>query len=117
MAPIFFDYPRTESGLKKVHMAIAVLETYFKRGATKYAAGDNLTLADLALVSATICLEGVDISLDAYPLVSQWYAMFKQDHADLWAIAEGGMREIADFNKNPPNLSHMKHPIHPVRKA
>lgn len=116
MAPIFFDYPRTAHGLQKVHIAIAALESYLRSGATKYAAGDTLTLADLALVSATVCLEAVGISLDAYPLVSQWYAMFKKDHGELWTIAEGGLREIADFNKTPPNLSHMKHPIHPVRK-
>lgn len=116
MAPIFFDYPRTELGLKKVHMALATFETYLKRGATKYAAGNEITLADLALVAATICLEATDIPLDGYPLVAEWYTTFKREHADLWAIAEAGMREIADFNKNPPNLSHLKHPIHPVRK-
>lgn len=115
MAPIFFDFPRTESGLKKLHMALAVLETYLQRGATKYAAGDNLTLADLALISSTICVAGLDISLDAYPLVSQWYEMFKKDHPELWAIADEGLRVLAALNKNPPNMSHVKNPLHPVR--
>lgn len=116
MAPIFFDYPRNEMGLKKVHIALATFEKYLTTSKTKYAAADTLTLADFALASATLCLEGIDFSLNEYPLIKKWYETFKTEYPNLWAIGAGGMKEIAEFNKNPPNLSHMNHPIHPVRK-
>ncbi|XP_055699212.1 glutathione S-transferase 1-1 [Phlebotomus papatasi] len=116
MAPIFFDYQRTPIGLKKLNMSLEAFETYMKRSGTKYAAADYLTIADFPLVTATLCLEAINFSLDEYTLVKAWYANFKKEYPDLWAIGEGGMKEIAEFEKNPPDLSRMVHPIHPMRK-
>uniref|UniRef100_A0A1B0CHI4 glutathione transferase n=1 Tax=Lutzomyia longipalpis TaxID=7200 RepID=A0A1B0CHI4_LUTLO len=112
----FFDYPRTPIGLKKLNISLATFETYLKRSGTKYAAADHLTIADFPLVTATLCLEAIGFSLDEYPLVKAWYGNFKQQHPDLWAIGEAGMKEITEFEKNPPDLSGMNHPIHPIRK-
>lgn len=117
MAPIFFAYERTPLGLKKVHIALSTFETYLERGSTKYAAGDNLTIADFSLVPALMCLEAISIDFDQYKLVKQWYDTFKKEYPDLWAITETGMVEITEFEKNPPNLSHMNHPIHPAKKV
>lgn len=116
MAPIFFDYQRTPLGLKKMKMAIDVFETYLKKEKTKYAAGDSLTIADFPLVTATMCLEAIEFQLGPWPCVEKWYKNFKQQHPELWEIAAGGMKEISEFEKNPPDLSHMDHPIHPTRK-
>lgn len=116
MAPIFFDYPRSPLGVKKVNIALEAFETYLRLGNTKYAAGNNVTIADFALVAGTIPLEGIDFDLKDYPLVQKWYATFKSEQPELWAIADGGLKEIAFFEKNPPDLSAMDHPIHPVRK-
>ncbi|KAF2881599.1 hypothetical protein ILUMI_24574 [Ignelater luminosus] len=116
MAPIFFDYKRTPLSLKKTEIALDVFNTYLQRLGTKYAAGDNLTIADLQLVTATMCLEAINFDLSPYPLVAKWYETFKKEYPELWAITEGGMKEITEFEKNPPDLSHMDHPIHPVRK-
>ncbi|XP_011197016.1 uncharacterized protein Gst1_1 isoform X1 [Zeugodacus cucurbitae] len=116
MAPIFFDYQRTDMSLKKVNNALSVFETYLRDGATKYAAADFLTIADLGLVSATMCLEAINFDFSPYPLVQKWYETFKLEKPELWEIANGGMQEIAEFEKNPPDLSHMKHPFHPTRK-
>lgn len=77
---------------------------------------DNLTIADFPLITATMCLEAIGFDITPYPLVVKWYENFKKAHPDLWSITEAGMREIAEFEKNPPDLSHMVHPIHPVRK-
>lgn len=77
---------------------------------------DNLTIADFPLVTATMCLEAIGFQLDSWPYVVKWYENFKQKHPDLWEIAAGGMREISHFEKHPPDLSDMDHPIHPVRK-
>lgn len=116
MAPIFFDYERTELGLKKVKNALTVFETYLERLGTKYAAGHNVTIADFALVSATLCLEAISFDLSPYPLITKWYNNFKQEFPDLWAIANAGMQEITEFEHNRPDLSHMNHPFHPTRK-
>lgn len=116
MAPIFFDYPRGEMGLKKVNMALVAFETYLKTSQTKYAAGDQLTIADIALVAGTLPLEGIGLSLKDYPLVEKWYATFKQEYPELWEIGDAGAKEIAAFEKNPPDLSKLNHPLHPARK-
>uniref|UniRef100_A0A182XGN4 glutathione transferase n=1 Tax=Anopheles quadriannulatus TaxID=34691 RepID=A0A182XGN4_ANOQN len=117
MAPIFFDYERTAIGLKKLHLALAAFETYLQRTGTKYAAGSGLTIADFPLVTSVMCLEAIGFGLgERYPKVQAWYDGFKQAHPSLWAIAAKGMEEIAEFEKNPPDLTGMVHPIHPIRK-
>uniref|UniRef100_A0A182S902 glutathione transferase n=1 Tax=Anopheles maculatus TaxID=74869 RepID=A0A182S902_9DIPT len=117
MAPIFFDYQRTEMGLKKLNRALAAFETYVKRAGTKYVAGNGLTIADFPLVTSIMCLEAIAFDVgENFPNVQKWYTGFKQAHPKLWTIAEKGMEEIADFEKNPPDLTAMVHPIHPIRK-
>ncbi|XP_033225227.1 glutathione S-transferase 1 [Belonocnema kinseyi] len=117
MAPIFFDYERTPLGLKKVKMSLDVFETYLKQSKSSYAAGNALTIADFPLITATMCLEAIDFKLGSWALVEKWYNNFKTKYPDLWEIAAGGMSEISQFEKNPPDLSHMDHPIHPIRKT
>lgn len=116
MAPIFFDYPRNEHGQKKVYIALNALETYLARGGTKYAACNELTIADFPLIASTMCLEAIGFKFDDYPLIVKWYETFKNENPKLWEITAGGMKEITAFNENPPDLSHMNHPIHPIRK-
>ncbi|KAJ6637018.1 Glutathione S-transferase 1, isoform D, partial [Pseudolycoriella hygida] len=116
MAPIFFDYPRNELGQKKVYIALKAFETYLERGDTKYAASNELTIADFPLITSTMCLEAIDFKFDGYQLIVNWYETFKAEHPKLWDITAAGMKEIQEFNKNPPDLSHMNHPIHPIRK-
>lgn len=119
MAPIFFDYGflRGELGKKKVELALNAFETYLKNSNTKYAAGDNLTIADCALVAGTIPLEAIGYKFDHYPLVTKWYNTFKSENAGLWEIAKSGLDEIAEYEKNPPDLSKLNHPLHPPRKT
>lgn len=108
--------PRDELALKKVNLALAAFETYLSKGQTKYAAADHLTIADLGLVAGTLSLESIGFSLKDYPLVEKWYATFKQEYPELWAIANEGMQVIADFEKSPPDLSKLNHPLYPKRK-
>lgn len=134
MAPIFFAYERTPLSLKKTHIALSNFNTYLQRQGTKYAAAgtiliqntfyylliynilDHITIADFQLVTATMCLEAINFDISKYPLIKNWYATYKKEYPELWEIVEGGMKEISEFEKNPPDLSHMEHPIHPVRK-
>nr|XP_023027125.1 glutathione S-transferase 1 [Leptinotarsa decemlineata]7RKA_A Chain A, glutathione S-transferase u1 [Leptinotarsa decemlineata]7RKA_B Chain B, glutathione S-transferase u1 [Leptinotarsa decemlineata] len=116
LAPMFFDYQRTPLGLKKTHIALDNFNTYLKLLGKKYAAGETVTIADFQLVTATMCLEAINFDISPWPLVENWYDTYKLEHPTLWKIVEGGMKELEAFEKNPPDLSHMDHPIHPVRK-
>lgn len=116
MAPIFFDYPRGDMGKKKVELALNAFETYLKTTKTKFATGDNVTIADIALCAGTLPLEAIGYKFDHYPLVSAWYVAFKKECPELWAIGQAGVDEIAAFELNPPDLSKLNHPLHPPRK-
>ncbi|XP_031636614.1 glutathione S-transferase 1-1 [Contarinia nasturtii] len=116
MAPIFFDYPRSDMGKKKVELALNAFETYLKNTNTKYAAGDNMTIADCALAAGTLPLEAIGYKFDHCPLVTKWYNTFKSENASVWEIGQAGLDEIADFEQNPPDLSKLNHPLHPARK-
>nr|CAI5869957.1 unnamed protein product [Callosobruchus analis] len=67
-------------------------------------------------ISDVLSVIAINFDISGYPLVKKWYETYKKEYPDLWKIVEGGMKEIAEFEKNPPDLSHMEHPIHPVRK-
>lgn len=116
MAPIFFDYPRSDMGKKKVEIALNAFETYLKTTNTKYATGDNVTIADIALAAGTLPLEAIGYKFEHYPLVTNWYNTFKRENPELWEIAQAGVDEIAGFEQNPPDLSKLNHPLHPPRK-
>lgn len=77
---------------------------------------ENLTIADLLLVSATMCLEAISMDLSSYPAVQKWYDTFKTEYPSLWTIAEGALKELKYFNEIPPKFPHLQHPVHPVRK-
>ncbi|XP_058127975.1 glutathione S-transferase 1 [Anopheles ziemanni] len=118
MAPIFFDYQRTDIGLKKLNLALEAFETYLKKSGSTYVAGDSVTIADFPLVASVMCLEAIEFDVSGkYPTVFKWYSGFKTAYPKLWAIAAKGMEEIAEFEKNPPDLTGMVHPIHPIRKV
>jgi len=117
LAPIFFEYPRNEAGLKRVHAALGVFEEYLKRVGKKYVVADHVTIADFALISSMICMEGIGSSFDQFPKVTAWYENFKRENPEEWGVAEEAMKVIQDIEKNPPDLSKLNHPVHPVRKT
>ncbi|KAJ2947377.1 hypothetical protein O0L34_g17144 [Tuta absoluta] len=116
MAPIFFDYERSPLGLKKVHMALDVFETYLTRLGGSYAAGDQLTIADFPLFNSTMTLEAIDFDFSKYAKVQKWYDEFKKNYPELWKISEAAMKEIQHFAANPPEITYV-HPIHPIRNV
>nr|AVT42196.1 glutathione S-transferase u1 [Lissorhoptrus oryzophilus] len=116
VAPIFFDYPKTPKGLRKLMIALENLNTYLQLTGTKYVATDNLTIADIQLATSTACLEVINFDLSDYKRIQQWFETYKEENPDLWEILEAGVGELVEFSKNPPDLSHMDHPIHPIRQ-
>lgn len=117
LAPIFFEYPRNAMGLKRVHMALEVFEEYLKRNGTKYVAADHVTIADFSLIASVVCLEGIAFPFDKFARVKTWYETFKKENPDVWGVADDVVKIIQEIEKNPPDLSKLNHPIHPVRKT
>lgn len=69
--PIMRGSPADPEKFKKVEDSLEVFDKFLEN--TKYAAGDNLTIADYALVStySTILQSGMDFS--GYKNVTRWY--------------------------------------------
>uniref|UniRef100_A0A336LSK7 glutathione transferase n=1 Tax=Culicoides sonorensis TaxID=179676 RepID=A0A336LSK7_CULSO len=116
MAPIFWDFQRTPEGLKKLNICLNTFETYLKTTNTKYVAGNQLTIADFPLVTSMVCLEAIKFKLDSFPLIKTWYETFKKEYPALWEICAEGMKVIEHFEKNPPDLTHLNHPLFPAKK-
>ncbi|VVC90671.1 unnamed protein product [Leptidea sinapis] len=70
-----------------------------------------------AIVNHRLCfnLSTYYANISAYTIY-EWYSNFKKDNPDLWKISEDAMKEIKHFIANPPDLTHLNHPIHPARK-
>lgn len=117
LAPIFYDYKRTELGLKRVHNALKILEIYLQQSTHNYVANTmTLTIADIALFCSTLCLEVIQFDLKPYVNVYKWYSDFKIQQPKLCNLADEVLKELKAFEANPPDLSHINHPLHPIRK-
>ncbi|CAH1635569.1 unnamed protein product [Spodoptera littoralis] len=115
--PVYFKYERTPEVLKRVHRALDLFETYLERENTSYAAANHLTIADFPLINATMAMEVTDFDFSKYKRITKWYNDFKKNQPKLWSITAEGMRLMRKCVENPPDLSHLNHPIHPARKA
>ncbi|XP_025830753.1 glutathione S-transferase 1-like [Agrilus planipennis] len=72
---IFAGAPKDEAKLEKCKQAVKFLDTFLE--GQNYAVGNNLTLADLSLVSTVSTYEAVDFDLSPYKNVQKWYAKVK----------------------------------------
>lgn len=62
-----------------------------------------------------MCLEAINFDITDYKFITEWYTNYKQENPKLWQIVETGMKEFAGYVKNPPDLSHINHPLHPTK--
>ncbi|KAL0832353.1 hypothetical protein ABMA28_001786 [Loxostege sticticalis] len=72
---VFAGAPADEALLKKLEEALSFFDTFLD--GQKYAAGQQLTLADLALVSTVSTIDAAGISLKPYPNVNKWFELVK----------------------------------------
>lgn len=72
---IFAKAPANADNLKKLEDAFGFFEIFLE-GQT-YAAGDNLTIADISLVATVSTVEVLGFDLSKYPNVAKWYANAK----------------------------------------
>ncbi|XP_061400690.1 glutathione S-transferase 4-like [Musca vetustissima] len=68
--------PADPEQLKKLEEAFEFLNTFLSE--SKYAAGDNLTLADLALLASVSTFEAVNVDFSKYEHLMKWYALVKE---------------------------------------
>ncbi|XP_061400688.1 glutathione S-transferase 4-like [Musca vetustissima] len=89
--------PADPEQYKKIEAALEMFNTFLSN--SKYAAGDNLTLADLALLASVSTMDVYDIDVNKYENVARWYALVKETAPgadENWA----GCLERKEFFKN-----------------
>lgn len=80
--------------LKKLEDAVQFLDGFLAN--SEYAAGDNLTLADISLVATVSTLEVAKFDLSKYSNVSRWLAKCKATCPG-YDINEAGVQEFKKF--------------------
>lgn len=91
---IFAKAPANPENFKKIEQAFEFLNTFLE-GQT-YAAGDSLTLADIALVATVSTFEVASFDFSKYANVASWYAKCKSTTPG-WDLNEAGLVEFKKF--------------------
>ena len=80
--------------MKKLEEALEFLDIFLAD--SKYAAGDNVTIADYSLIASVSTLEAIDFDLTRFKNVTRWYAQCNKSLPGIEANAEGiaGMKEF-----------------------
>ncbi|XP_059486283.1 glutathione S-transferase 1-like [Neocloeon triangulifer] len=82
--------------------SLLVLETILKAQGTKFAAGENFTIADIGLLATAICLDAAGFDLKPYPTVAKWYDECK-NRSPVWDTFKTCRDDLHDFFNNPPS--------------
>jgi glutathione S-transferase len=61
-------------------------------------------------------LEAAKFDLTQFPLIQKWYESFKVENPAMWKLAQNALDEVAGYAVNPPDMSKMNHPLHPMKK-
>lgn len=91
---IFAKQPANPDNLKKIEDAFGFLNTFLE-GHT-YAAGESLTLADIALVATVSSYEVASFDISKYPNVARWFAKCKATTPG-YDINEAGLEHFKRF--------------------
>jgi len=94
---IFAKQKADPEKLKKLEDALEFLDIFLAK--TEYAAGDNLTLADISLVCTVSTLEFAKIDLSKYANVTKWFSKCKATCPG-YDINEAGLEEFKKFLLN-----------------
>jgi len=115
--PMDYEYERTDDNRKKLDHAVKIFDAILRKQNTLYAAGDNLTIADVPLIMGTAVMVAMEHDLEPYKHIRKWFQNFQENQPKLWPIAKEGLDGLAYFNANPRDMSHLRHPIHPTAKS
>lgn len=91
---IFAKQPANPDNFKKIEDAFGFLNTFLE-GQT-YAAGESLTLADIALVATVSSYEVASFDISKYPNVARWFAKCKATTPG-YDINESGLEHFKRF--------------------
>lgn len=94
---LFAKQPANPENFKKIEQAFEFLNTFLE-GQT-YAAGETLTIADIALVATVSSFEVASFDFTKYANVARWYAKCKSTMPG-WDINEAGLKEFKKFFAN-----------------
>jgi len=113
--PMDYKLERTADNLKKLNHAVQIFNKFLKDQGTSYVAGEHVTIADLSLLMGTIALDAMEYDFKPFPEVLSWYKNFQSSQVKLWDVAKEGLAGLTYYNKNPRDLSHLNHPLHPTK--
>lgn len=91
---IFAKAPADPEKFKKMEEAFAFLNTFLEN--SKYAAGDNLTIADMSLIATVSSYEVASFDFSKYANVARWYNLCKTTVPG-YQINEAGCKEFKKF--------------------
>lgn len=91
---IFAKAPADAEKFKKIEEAFEFLNTFLEQ--SKYAAGDNLTVADISLIATVSSYEVASFDFKKYANVARWYDLCKTTVPG-YQINEAGCQEFKKF--------------------
>lgn len=94
MVQVFEKKPADPEMFKRCEQAFEYLNTFLD--GQKYAAGENLTIADYPLIVTVSNFEVAGFPIDNYPNVKRWYATCKATVPG-WDINEAAVKIFKEF--------------------
>lgn len=91
---LFAKQPADPEKFKAMETAMGFFNTFLE--GNKYAAGDNLTVADISLVSTISTYDAAGFDLSKYPNVAKWYDLCKATVPG-YSINQAGVDEFKKF--------------------
>ena len=91
---VFYNKPANPENYKKFEEAMGYLDGFLE--GSKYVAGENLTIADLALIASVSTFAMADYPIDNHPNVKRWYATCRATVPG-WEENQKGAEEFRPF--------------------
>lgn len=91
---LFAKAPADTEKFKAMETAMGFLDTFL--GGHKYAAGDELTVADFSLVATVSSYDCAGFDLSKYPNVAKWFELCKETVPG-YSINQAGLNEFKKF--------------------
>jgi glutathione S-transferase len=91
---IFAKAPADPEKFKAMETALGFFNTFLE--GNKYAAGDELTVADISLVATISSYDVAGFDLSKFPNVNKWYSLCKETVPG-YSINQAGLEEFKKF--------------------
>jgi glutathione S-transferase len=96
--PIFLQKKKPETAnLEKFDTILGFLEAFLSQ--TKYVAGDNVTIADFAVIATLASTEAVGHSLTKFPKVTEYFERCKKEFKNYKETNQDGADDFGNFVK------------------